>query len=78
MGRDDGKAKVSQRCVLGFWLDSGTFPGIRNIEKKAYLEERKINSVLDAQSLRCLWLAGENSPLGSWIKGFGAQEIDFA
>lgn len=54
------------------------FPGIRNIEKKTYLEEMIINSVSDVMSLRCLWIARESCSLGGWIKGPGAQEIDFS
>lgn len=54
------------------------FPGIRNIEKKPYLEEMIINSVSDVMSLRCLWIARESCSLGGWIKGPGAQEIDFS
>lgn len=49
--------------------------GIRNIKKKAYLGEKKINSVLNVMSLRCL--QGE-LPFGICIKGSGTQEMDFA
>lgn len=54
------------------------FLGIRNIEKKAYLEEIKRNNVAKVMSLRYLWIARESFLIGDWIKRSGAQEIDFA
>lgn len=54
------------------------FLGIRNIKKKAYLGEMKINFCFKCNEPKVpLDIQGE-LPRGNWIKGSGTQEIDCA
>ena len=75
MGRDDGKVKENQRCLLALWLAIGAFSCCKRPSKKSYLEKMASCFRYDEPKVPA---AGERCLLGSWVKGSGAQETDFA